>query len=139
MFRDNPFDKQAFVHDGGEFIFHLPNGLQGYLLVDGKDNRIDQGPEEVVNDPLKTSGTPAIVNGLSCMACHAQGMRPFKDQIRQGAGVFGEAKRKVEKLYPEQKVMDDFLREDSEQLHESPGKGDGLVHPCGRREEQGAA
>src|SRR5262249_15929206 len=42
-FKDNPFADQAFVHAGGELIFHLPNGLQGYLLVDAKGKRIDEG------------------------------------------------------------------------------------------------
>jgi mono/diheme cytochrome c family protein len=115
-FRDNPFEELAFNHDGGEIIFHLPNGLQGYLLVDGKDNRIDQGPEEVVNDPLKTSGAPAIVNGQSCMACHSQGTRTFTDQIRDGSGVFGEALRKVKRLYPEQKAMEALVKEDQERF-----------------------
>jgi len=90
--------------------------LQGYLLVDGKDNRIDQGPEEVVNDSLKTSGTPAIVNGLSCMACHSHGIRPFKDVIRDGHGLFGDARRKVEKLFPKVEDMDVRVREDSDRF-----------------------
>src|SRR5262245_23334617 len=56
-FAGNPYADQAFAHDGGEIIFNLPNGLQGYLLVNGKDGRIDEGPVEVVSDSLKTSGT----------------------------------------------------------------------------------
>jgi len=125
VFKDHPFEKLAFQHDGGELIFNLPNGLQGYMLVNGKDERIDQGPEEVVNDSLKTSGSPAIVNGQSCMACHGQGMRPFQDQIREGAGVFGEAKRKVSRLYPERKTMDDLLRQDSERFLKALDKATG--------------
>ena len=65
---NHPFPALAFEHDGGEIVFHLPNGLQGYLLIDGRDNRVDAGPIEVVSDALKTSGTPAIVSGLSCIA-----------------------------------------------------------------------
>src|SRR5206468_808707 len=26
----------TFQHDGGEIIFRLPNGLQGYMLTDGR-------------------------------------------------------------------------------------------------------
>jgi serine/threonine-protein kinase len=124
-FKDHPFEKLAFEHDGGELIFNLPNGLQGYMLVNGKDERIDQGPEEVVNDSLKTSGSPAIVNGQSCMACHSQGMRQFQDQIREGAGVFGEAKRKVSRLYPDRKVMDELVRQDSERFMKALEKATG--------------
>jgi serine/threonine-protein kinase len=55
-FKGNEFEKLAFRHDGGEIIFNLPNGLQGYMLVKGNDERIDEGPIDVVNDALKTSG-----------------------------------------------------------------------------------
>ncbi len=112
----NDFSDQAFQHDGGELIFNLPNGLQGYLLVDAQDRRIDVGPIAVVGDALKTSGTNEIVNGLSCMTCHKHGMINFKDQIRAGAAVFGNAKRKVERLYPAQAKLDKHLQTDSQQF-----------------------
>ena len=116
IFPDNPFPRQAFQHDGGEIIFSLPNGLQGYLLTDGKDNRIDQGPIDVVNDALKTSGTPAIVTGLSCMACHKHGMIRFEDTIRSGLAVAGEAGKKVSDLYPPQEEMNKLLKKDEVQF-----------------------
>src|ERR1019366_1853098 len=31
----HPFPDQAFVHDGGEMIWALPNGLHAYMLTDG--------------------------------------------------------------------------------------------------------
>ena len=112
VFADNPFSRQAFEHAGGEILFNLPNGLQGYLLVDAKGNRIDAGPIEVVGDALKTSGTAAIVTGLSCMACHQRGMIPFKDTIREGLAVAGAARDKVERLFPEKAAMDKLLGRD---------------------------
>lgn len=108
----HPHPRQAFVHDGGELIFHLPNGLQGYMLVDGQDQRIDAGPIEVVGDALKTSGTNQIITGQSCMACHRAGVIPFRDQIRTGTTVGGEARAKVEALYPEATAMDELLKQD---------------------------
>ena len=106
VFPGNPFSKQAFEHDGGEIIFNLPNGLQAYMLVDGKDRRIDAGPIEVVSDALKTSGSPAIVNGVSCFACHKQGMiNPPADEIREFSLVFGKEKEQVKRLYPPQDAM----------------------------------
>jgi serine/threonine-protein kinase len=113
-FEGNKFEEVAFSHDGGEIIFHLPNRMQGYFLINAKDRRIDEGPVNVVSDSLKTSGTPAIVTGLSCMACHKHGMIGFKDQVRDGAGVFDAAKLKVRQLYPEPPVMDGLVKEDSE-------------------------
>src|SRR5207244_4177414 len=38
----------SFQHAGGEMIFHLPNGLHGYLLADSTGRRIDKGPIEIV-------------------------------------------------------------------------------------------
>ena len=116
----HPYPDQAFKHDGGEIIFNLPNGLQGYLLVNGKDERIDDGPIDVVNDDQRTSGTPEIVNGVSCMACHVHGMMPkFKDYLRDHSAVFGEAETKVRQLYPAQET------------HGGPGRGRPQeVHGC---------
>lgn len=118
-FEGNEFTDLMFKHDGGEIIYNLPNGMQAYMLVDGKDNRIDAGPIEVVNDSLKISGSPLIVNGLSCMACHKHGMRNFKDTLRNGTAVFDDARRKVERLYPKQDRMDKMLAEDSERFLEA--------------------
>jgi serine/threonine-protein kinase len=112
VFTANPYSDQAFEHAGGEIIFNLPNGLQGYLLVNNKGERIDEGPIDIVSDSQQTSGTPVIVNGLSCMACHKHGMIRFEDRLRDGAGVFGRAQVKVQQLFARQEVMDKLLGED---------------------------
>ncbi len=105
-FDKNPFNDLAFEHDGGEVIFSLPNGLQGYMLIDGKGNRIDAGPIEVVSDSLKTSGNEQIVTGLSCMACHRKGMiETPDDETRAYSGALGDAKRQVVRLYPDNAEM----------------------------------
>ena len=116
-FRDNRYPRQAFKHDGGEIIFNLPNGLQAYLLVNGKDERIDVGPIEVVSDGLKTSGTSQIVNGLSCLACHGNGMKSeFKDTVRDGSALAGSARDKLRRLYPGPENMQKLVREDEERF-----------------------
>ena len=113
---------QAFRHDGGEVIFHLPNGLQGYLLVNGKDERIDEGPIDVVNDDKRVSGTSAIVNGVSCHACHVHGMIPIRDTIRDGSALFGDAADKVQRLYPDRKAMDELVEADRKKFLDSLDK-----------------
>jgi serine/threonine-protein kinase len=113
VFAGNPFERQAFEHAGGELIFNLPNGLQGYLLVNNKDERIEAGPIDIVADSLRTSGTATIVNGLSCMACHKNGMiGGFKDEVRAGNAVAGDARVKVERLYAARTAMDKLLADD---------------------------
>jgi hypothetical protein len=58
---------------GSAIHFTLPNGLRGYMIVDGDGRRLDAAPEEVMRDPLKTAGTAQVVAGVSCLACHKVG------------------------------------------------------------------
>ncbi|MBX3421786.1 MAG: hypothetical protein KF752_09560 [Pirellulaceae bacterium] len=110
----DPRDEFTFQHDGGEIIFTLPNGLQGYLLSTAKGERLDAGPIEIVGDALKTSGNQLIVNGLSCIVCHRKGMiEPPDDEVRLGAGAFGQLADRVRDLYPEAAVMQRLVEEDS--------------------------
>jgi hypothetical protein len=69
---------KAFRHDGGEIIFNLPNGLQAYLLVNGKGQRIDTAPIDIVAD-TNNPRSPAIVNGISCIGCHYEGIKAVPD------------------------------------------------------------
>ena len=116
-FRGNRFDDQAFEQAGGEVIFNLPNGLQGYMLADAKDRRLDApAPIAIVRDPEETAGTPEVVNGISCLACHKNGMKTFADEVRNHPAVFGEAKDKLERLYPPSKEMDAFLARDEKRF-----------------------
>jgi Planctomycete cytochrome C len=115
-FADHPLPQHAFRHAGGEIIFNLPNGLQGYLLVDDHDRRIDVGPIEVVRDALETAGTPQIVNGLSCMACHKHGMIRFEDKLRGGTALKGDALVKVQELFRTKAEMDRLLARDEDRF-----------------------
>lgn len=69
----------SFQHDGGELIFTLPNGMQGYMLVDAAGRRIDQGPTSIVSDPKQADRT--VTNGVSCMSCHYTGVIPKNDEV----------------------------------------------------------
>ncbi len=115
-FDAHPFPTLAFDQDGGEMIFGLPNGLQGYYLVDGKGDRLDAGPIEVVRDLTETSGAPIIVCGLSCMSCHRHGMIDFTDTLREGAGCQGEARRKLRTLCPPKDEMQVLVNKDRQRF-----------------------
>ena len=104
-FDGNAFSRHAFDHDGGEIIFSLPNGLQGYLIVDGEGNRIDVAPTLVVFNRKETLGRIEVLNGVSCIACHVSGMQSFQDDVLLNHGLSGAAKRKVELLYPPRETM----------------------------------
>ena len=79
-----PGGANGFEHDGGEIIFNLPNGLQAYLLVDNKGKRIDTGPTDVVLDKeaVRRGLQAEVINGISCMGCHKNGMIRKEDEIR---------------------------------------------------------
>jgi len=83
----------SFQPAGGEMIFHLPNGLLAYLLVDAKGQRIDKGPTEIVADSRRPD--QRVESGISCMSCHARGLLFKADQLRghveKNATAFGKA------------------------------------------------
>ncbi|MEZ6089566.1 MAG: hypothetical protein R3C05_16365 [Pirellulaceae bacterium] len=112
----------AFEHDGGEIIYGLPNGLQAYMLVTGQDERINEGPPDVVFDPNGHGGSVFITNGVSCMGCHKHGMIWWeKDEIRP----LYESKRgqklgdKVLELFPPDEQMQQLVRKDRDHFMEA--------------------
>ncbi len=104
----------SFERDGGEVIFNLPNGLQGYYIADKSGTRIDVAPTEIVSNPAAKD--PAVRNGLSCIGCHTEGMKTFTDQVR--SVVERTANPLYDKdyallLYVTQNKMDALLAEDT--------------------------
>ena len=105
----------AFEHAGGEIIFSLPNGLQGYLLVTEDGTRIDDGPSKIVFDRDDSADVKGqITNGISCIACHSGGINLKLDQIREGAlkAVPRGLRDEIHALYPVQTEMDRLQRAD---------------------------
>ena len=104
-----------FTHDGGEVIFNLPNGLQGYYLVDGNGLRLDEAPISIVSNPAASD--PTVRNGISCIGCHTEGMKTFEDQVRAAIESNPNPpydKAQALRLYVEQSVMDARVGEDME-------------------------
>ncbi len=103
-----------FTHDGGEIVFNLPNGLQAYLLVDANGNRLNDAPINIVSNPAASD--PTVKNGLSCIGCHTQGMKKFKDSVRAAIEQDQNPpynKEQALRLYPEQSVLDDLVQKDT--------------------------
>jgi hypothetical protein len=114
--------KNDFQHDGGEIIFNLPNGLQAYYLCDASGNRIDEGPTSIVADPK--SPNQAVINGISCMSCHAQGMIDKNDQVRDHVLKFQDAYSpadlaSVQSLYRPRTEFAALLAEDKERFRKA--------------------
>lgn len=110
----------TFRHDGGELIFTLPNGLQGYLLVDGDGNRIDTGPTSIVSDPKRPD--KLVTNGVSCMSCHYLGVIPKSDEVgvavRANARAF-ENSADILALYRESKELEQLFSADAKRFAEA--------------------
>ena len=109
-----------FTYDGGEIVFNLPNGLQAYLLVDANGNRLDDAPINIVSNPAASD--PTVRNGLSCIGCHTQGMKTFKDSVRAAIEQDDNPpynKAHALRLYPEQSVLDELLQKDTERFQQA--------------------
>ncbi|WP_275790933.1 c-type cytochrome [Pararhizobium gei] len=74
----------SFEHDGGEMIFSLPNGLQGYYLSTAEGKQLDVGPTSIVSFRERPIGKGVeITNARSCFDCHANGILSKRDQLRE--------------------------------------------------------
>lgn len=74
-------DPLAFIPDGSELIWSLPNGLHAYGLFDGDGYRLDiDAPRDIVQDNRR-----AISNASSCMGCHVVGILPVRDEVARAA------------------------------------------------------
>ncbi|HKB04927.1 MAG TPA: c-type cytochrome domain-containing protein [Gemmataceae bacterium] len=107
-------DPITFKPSGGEMIFRLPNGLQGYYVADGRGQRLDAAPTDIVTDKFAADKT--VRNGLGCMRCHDQGIKEFVDTVRPAVealpGSPGFDRRAVLDLYPPQEKHDTQVKID---------------------------
>ena len=125
-------DPLHFQFAGGEMIWNLPNGLQGYLITDASGNRIDAAPTNIVTD--KFAADKVVRNGLACMRCHDRGMKRFADNIRPAFSQLPDAahpdRREVLALYVSASRMQDHLRQDEARFERA------LEQALGRPQQQ---
>jgi hypothetical protein len=129
----NPLDLHA---DGGEIIFSLPNGLQGYFIVNKQGRRIDDAPANIVRDRTNTDD-PVVHNGRSCIGCHVRGMNAFQDEIVSTFNTRTEALFDLERarsLYPGQKDLEALLESDNRRFAQALARA-GAAVPAGASDE----
>jgi hypothetical protein len=129
----NPLDLHA---DGGEIIFSLPNGLQGYFIVNKQGRRIDDAPANIVRDRTNTDD-PVVHNGRSCIGCHVRGMNAFQDQIVTTFDTRTEALFDLERarlLYPGQTDLETLLESDNRRFAQALARA-GAAVPAGASDE----
>jgi len=114
---------RGFNPDGGEILWNLPNGLQGYMLINAQGNRLDEASTAIVFDNSSAahnfagSVPGAIVAGLSCMACHTEGMVLAKDRMLNrvmspNSPYSAQVKAEVQNLYTTQADLDQAFAAD---------------------------
>ncbi len=108
---------EPFEHDGGEMIFSLPNGLQGYYLSLADGTRITEGPTSIVSFRSRPIGRGIeIVNARSCFSCHDNGMISKRDEIREyiqtNPDLGLQSRDLLLRMYPEQDVVDSYYERD---------------------------
>lgn len=87
---ENLRQKSIEKHDASESIAAIPKHyagksgvLQAYFLSDGKGNRQEKAPADVVVDHSAIRGVE-IRNTISCISCHVEGLRlPTLDEYKQ--------------------------------------------------------
>ena len=126
----------SFRHDGGEVVFNLPNGLQGYYISDASGNRINVAPTTIVSNPAASD--PAVRNGLSCIGCHTEGIKEFEDGVRSAIEQTANPafdKDQALRLYVEKAVMDRVVEQDTARYKdalEATGGVFGGIEPVSR-------
>ena len=76
------------------------------MLVNAKGGLLARGPQDVVRDQKREDG--AIINGVSCFFCHAEGMfAPPPDQVRKTTGgiLTGEDQKYLFALFDEDRIQ----------------------------------
>jgi mono/diheme cytochrome c family protein len=139
-----PHGPETFDHDGGEMLFSLPNGLQGYYLTDETGGYLDKGPTDVVFHKGDKYISPLsgieISNGVGCMSCHVSGIITAKDQIKdavlKGRRLVSGQKDIFESLYASDKVISDKMANDIKIFLDAVADIDG--NPGLKTERQGA-
>lgn len=104
----------AFVPDGKEIIYTLPNGFFGFYVSDHNDVRLDEAHTRARNAGV-VAGV-AIV-GVACMTCHSQGLLEKRDQVRDAVlkrvDLPSDALDLIKKIYTEPATFTSKIKDDT--------------------------
>jgi len=111
------FGFQTFNHAGGEMIFSLPNGLQGFYLSEADGRRLQVGPASIVAFKEYVAGKGVeIQNARSCFECHDNGIIQKSDNLRpviDNSNFFSRAqKRRLTRMFVPQEELYSYFEND---------------------------
>lgn len=115
---ENPFD---FAEGGVEAIFTLPNGLFGYIIAD--ENGVIVEDSDILLDTNQNNFR--AVTSVSCSNCHAQGLIPVVDEVRDIAlanrrviGLNNDEVEQLREVYPSAAEFASIVESDSTQFYQ---------------------
>jgi mono/diheme cytochrome c family protein len=116
---ENPFN---FAEGGTEAIFTLPNGLFGFIIADENGAIVEDS--DILLDTAQNNFR--AVTSVSCSNCHAQGLIPVVDEVREIAianaltsGLNQDEVEQLRNVYPEAAEFARIVEGDSETFYQS--------------------
>lgn len=116
---ENPFD---FAEGGTEAIFTLPNGMLGFIIAD--ENGLIVEDSDILLDTNQNNFR--AVTSVSCSNCHAQGLIPVVDEVREIAlanartsGLNNDEVEQLRNVYPAAAEFARIVEDDSSQFYQS--------------------
>jgi mono/diheme cytochrome c family protein len=110
---DDPF---GFAEGGTEAIFTLPNGFFGYIIADADSVIVEDS--DILLDTRQNNFR--AVTSISCTGCHAQGLIPVEDEVREIAianarvsGLNNDEVEQLEAIYPSASEFAQIVEDDT--------------------------
>jgi mono/diheme cytochrome c family protein len=114
---ENPFD---FAEGGTEAIFTLPNGMLGFIISDADSNIVEDS--DILLDTNQANFR--AVTSISCSNCHARGLLPVVDEVREiaianalNSGLNNDEVEQLRAVYPEAEEFLRIVERDSDQFY----------------------
>jgi mono/diheme cytochrome c family protein len=115
---ENPFD---FAEGGSEAIFTLENGLFGFIIADANGNIVEDS--DILLDTNQNNFR--AVTSISCSNCHAQGLIPVVDEVREiallnarNSGLNNDEVEQLRNTYPEPAEFARIVEQDSSNFYQ---------------------
>jgi mono/diheme cytochrome c family protein len=116
---ESPFD---FAEGGTEAIFTLPNGLFGFIIAD--ENGLIVEDSDILLDTNQNNFR--AVTSVSCSNCHAQGLIPVIDEVREIAianartsGLNADEVEQLRNVYPTAAEFARIVEGDSQSFYQN--------------------
>lgn len=113
-------EEHSFDQDGGESIFTLPNGFHAYYLNTADGKRLNTGPTQIVHDSNYGGHGGEVMNGISCMSCHENGIKDGEDKVRDVAMLNltlpPDLMQTIDVIYPGKDAINEWYQRDTNQF-----------------------